>query len=58
MKIHKMPEPDIKNGDIAASYIGLLCQGKNDFDSIEPFRQDLFFRIALGNKRVPYSPTR
>lgn len=56
-KIYKMPEPDIKNGDVAISYIGLLCQGKNDFDSIEPFRQDKFFKSALGIRKVPSSPT-
>lgn len=52
-----MPEPDIKNGDVAISYIGLFCQGKNDFDSIEPFRQDKFFKSALGIRKVPSSPT-
>ncbi|SHM83539.1 hypothetical protein SAMN05660826_02097 [Caldanaerovirga acetigignens] len=50
-KISKMPEPDIKNSDVAISYIGLLCQGKNDFDSIEPFRQDKFFKSALGSEK-------
>lgn len=57
IKIQDMQNPDIKNGDIAAAYIGLLCQGKNDFDSIEPFREDPFFKISLGNKHIPSSPT-
>lgn len=39
------------------SYIGLLCQGKNDFDAIEPFREDDFFPLALGLRSVPSSPT-
>lgn len=56
-KIPKMSEPDIKNGDVALSYTGLLCQGKNDFESIEPFRQDKFFKLALGIEKVPSSPT-
>lgn len=49
--------PDISNGDLAVSYLGLLCQGKNDFDHIEPFRDDPFFRLALDLKYVPSSPT-
>lgn len=49
--------PDITNGDLAVSYLGLLCQGKNDFDHIEPFREDPFFRLALDLKLVPSSPT-
>jgi hypothetical protein len=52
-----MQNPDIKNGDIAIAYIGLLCQGKNDFDSIEIFRQDPFFKTSLGNRQIPSSPT-
>lgn len=37
--------------------MGLLCQGKSDFDAIERFRQDRFFRDALGLRAVPSSPT-
>ncbi|MDN5331733.1 MAG: hypothetical protein PWP45_958 [Tepidanaerobacteraceae bacterium] len=33
------------SSDVAISFIGLLCQGKNDFDSIEPFCQDKFFKF-------------
>jgi len=51
------PTPLITNGDVAKSYIGLLCQGKNDFDHIEPFRKDRFFSQSLGIKTVPSSPT-
>jgi hypothetical protein len=49
--------PDISNGDVLASYIGLLCQGKSDFDHIEPFRKDDAFSISLQIKDVPSSPT-
>lgn len=49
--------PRISNGDIAAAYIGLLCQGKSDFDHIEPFREDDFFAMALNIKETPSSPT-
>jgi hypothetical protein len=49
--------PLITNGDIAKSYVGLLCQGKNDFDHIEQFRKDKFFGQSLMIKTVPSSPT-
>lgn len=43
----------ISHGDIARSYLGLLCQGKSDFDAIATFREDGFFRESLGIKQVP-----
>ena len=50
-------KPQISNSDCAIAYIGLLCQGKNDFDHIEAFREDSFFQCSLGLKQVPSSPT-
>ena len=47
----------IANSDILKSYLGLLVQGKNDFDAIEAFRGDDFFSRALGIGTVPSSPT-
>jgi hypothetical protein len=47
----------IANSDILKSYLGLLVQGKNDFDAIEAFRGDAFFSRALGIGAVPSSPT-
>jgi hypothetical protein len=55
--IPKAGNPDISHGDVAAAYLGLLCQGKNDFDHIEPFRKDDFYRKALSIAKVPSSPT-
>lgn len=49
--------PDISNADVLSSYIGLLCQGKSDFDQIEPFRTDAAFSISLQLHDVPSSPT-
>lgn len=43
----------ISHGDVAKSYLGLLCQGKSDFEAIDPFREDEFFRESLGIGRVP-----
>lgn len=50
-------KPHISNGSVGIAYIGLLCQGKSDFDHIEPFREDNFFSIALNIKETPSSPT-
>src|SRR6478609_4977702 len=33
------------------------CRGKSDFDAIENFRGDAFFKQALGIKLLPSSPT-
>lgn len=49
--------PSITNGNVIKSYIGILCQSKNDFDYIEPFRDDPFFYRALGIDMVPSSGT-
>src|SRR6195952_865127 len=47
----------VANSDILRSYVGLLVQGKSDFDAIENFRGDTFFKHALGIKLLPSSPT-
>lgn len=47
----------IANSDIVKSYLGLLVQGKNDFDAIEAFRGDDFYKRSLGIGGVPSSPT-
>lgn len=61
-RLNDIPVPDrtyteISNRDVAYSYLGLLCQGKSDFDHIEPFREDEFFPEALQVTHVPSSPT-
>ena len=45
------------NSDIIRSYLGLLVQGKSDFDAIENFRGDTFYKQALGISLLPSSPT-
>jgi len=47
----------IANSDILKSYLGLLVQGKNDFEAIEAFRGDAFFTRALGLGKVPSCST-
>ncbi|AEJ38821.1 transposase, IS4 family protein [Sulfobacillus acidophilus TPY] len=49
--------PDIGHRDVAMAYIGLLAQGKSDFDHIEAYRADPFFGFSLGIDHVPSSPT-
>ena len=47
----------VANSDIVRSYLGLLVQGKSDFDAIENFRDDSFYKQALGIALLPSSPT-
>ncbi len=47
----------VANSDIVRSYVGLLVQGKSDFDAIENFRGDAFYKQALGIGLLPSSPT-
>lgn len=49
--------PIHSHGDVMKSYVGLLCQGKSDFDHIEPFRKDDVFPICMQIQKVPSSPT-
>ena len=56
---HKFPVGvgGIANSDILKSYLGLLVQGKNDFDAIEEFRGDDFFTRSLDVGAVPSCST-
>jgi Transposase DDE domain group 1 len=47
----------VRNSDIVRSYVGLLVQGKSDFDAIENFRGDTSYKQALGIGLLPSSPT-
>jgi Transposase DDE domain group 1 len=47
----------VANSDIVRSYVGLLVQGKSDFDAIENFRGDAFYKQALSITLLPSSPT-
>ncbi len=55
----KRSEPQIKDGDILLTYIGLLCQGKPQFDAVREFQDDPdFFESALGVTRsIPSAET-
>ena len=47
---HGIPHIDLIRTDV-----GLLCQGKNDFEAVEGVRRDPFFQRALGIGRMPSS---
>jgi len=47
----------VANSDVLRSYVGLLVQGKSDFDAIENYRGDAFFKQSLGIGLLPSSPT-
>ena len=55
----KRSQPQIKNGDIALTYIGLLAQGKTEFESVNEMSDDeAFFKDALGIARsIPSAET-
>jgi hypothetical protein len=45
----------MKTSDLVKSYAGLLSLGKSDFEAIEAFRSDRFFKQALKLGKVPSS---
>ena len=53
----KRSQPQIKNGDILLTQIGLLCQGKPAYDNVNEFHDDPdFYKYALGITREdPFS---
>lgn len=47
----------VSNSDVLRSYVGMLVQGKSDFDAVENYRADKFFQESLGIGLLPSSPT-
>ena len=45
--------PAQPNSMILKAYLGLLCQGKSDFEAIESYRGEPFFAASLGLRDVP-----
>lgn len=46
---NKRSQPQIKNGDILLTYIGLLCQGKPQFEAVRELQEDPeYYKYALG----------
>jgi hypothetical protein len=57
IKIPELKYPEHKNAAVIATYIALLCTGKNDFDHVESYRGDKSFTTAMNIKKVQSSPT-
>jgi hypothetical protein len=57
LRLGDRKRPEVSHGDVLTSTIGLLCLGKPDFEAIEAFREDGFFRRALGLTKVPSEGT-
>lgn len=58
MLLKNNANPHIKNSDVAVSYIGLLCQGKSDFEAIKEMHEDPeFYTQALNIKKLPSRET-
>lgn len=55
----KRSEAQIKDGDVLLSYIGLLCQGKVEFEAVREMQDDPdFYESALGITRsIPSAET-
>lgn len=45
--------PDIPNRDVVVSLVGMLALGQSAFTDIEQFREDAFFKEAMGVSVVP-----
>ena len=56
-RVFPIAKGGIANSDVLKSYLGLLVQGKNDFEAIEAFRSDAFFAQSLSIGSVPSSST-
>lgn len=49
MKTDKRSQPQIKNGDILLTMIGMLTLGKSDFDYVNEFHTDEeYYKMSLG----------
>jgi len=55
----KRSQPQIKNGDILLTYIGLLCQGKTDYEAVKEMAEDPeYYKLSLGITRaIPSAET-
>jgi hypothetical protein len=54
---HPFRRGGVAKSDVLRAYLRLLTQAKSDFDAIENFRADSFFKQALGIASMPSSPT-
>ena len=57
LRLPGRPRPGISHADTVLSMISLLCLAKPDFDAVEPFREDEFFKRSLGITNIPSAAT-
>lgn len=43
----------INNIDVVKTYLGLLCQAKSDFEAAKAYKEDDFFKDAMGIEQIP-----
>ena len=57
MSFAKQQRSGICHSDILTSYLTLASLGKSDFEAIENYRNDTYFKTAIGLADVPSSST-
>jgi len=57
IRLGQRKRPEMPHGDVLVAMLGLLCLGKSDYADIESYRQEDFFRRALGLKQLPSEET-
>lgn len=53
----QLTDDDIQTGDVVISYLGTLSQSQTDFEAIEQFRDNSYFKKTLEVEKVPSSST-
>lgn len=54
---HDDSAKDFKNIDIIKTFLALLSLGKNNFEDVDNFKDDDFFKACLGMKKLPSKET-
>ena len=58
VKTKTRPQPRISNSDVVGTYIGLLCQGKSDFEATNELKEETeLYSGILGIKTIPSAET-
>jgi hypothetical protein len=57
IRLGERKRPEVSHGEVLVAMIGLLCLGKSDYAAIETYRQEEFFRQALGLMKLPSEET-
>jgi hypothetical protein len=49
--------PSVSHADVIRTYVGLLSIGKSDFEAVSGAKAELWFKTALGIRKVPSAET-